>query len=314
MITVLEYSNEKEDEWNRFNKRSKNGIFLFNRNYMDYHRDRFIDSSLMFYDNDKLIALLPGNKKNGIFYSHDGLTFGGYITDSTMTVKLMIDIVQTTLDYLKINKFDKLIYKCVPSIYYLMPAEEDQYALFFLNGKLIRRDVTSTINLGNRIFFRRDRHRHINTAIKRGLSVIETNDFQTFWKILEDNLERQHSVKPVHTGEEILHLQSKFPENIRLFASYMDGDIQAGVVMYESNQVAHVQYSACNEAGKRTGALDLIFDWLIDYYSPKKKYFDFGISTEKEGKFLNEGLIFFKEGFGARAVVHDFYAVNLRER
>jgi hypothetical protein len=89
-------------------------------------------------------------------------------------------------------------------------------------------------------------------------------------------------------------------------------DILAGVVIYESKNVAHAQYIASEEKGREIGALDMIFDYLINEYYKNKKYFDFGISTEKDGLYLNEGLIFFKEGFGARGVVHDFYEVNIK--
>ena len=41
-----------------------------------------------------------------------------------------------------------------------------------------------------------------------------------------------------------------------------------------------------------------------------ERYFDFGISNEQGGRKLNRGLIDQKEGFGARAVVHDHYAID----
>lgn len=41
------------------------------------------------------------------------------------------------------------------------------------------------------------------------------------------------------------------------------------------------------------------------------KYFDFGISNENNGRFLNRGLIAQKEGFGARTIVHDFYELSI---
>ena len=41
-----------------------------------------------------------------------------------------------------------------------------------------------------------------------------------------------------------------------------------------------------------------------------KKFFDFGISNENEGKIINKGLLKWKESFGARAIVHDFYEVK----
>ena len=49
MIIVKRYSDENVDLWNGFNAKSKNSMFMFDRNYMDYHRDRFKDYSLLFY-------------------------------------------------------------------------------------------------------------------------------------------------------------------------------------------------------------------------------------------------------------------------
>ena len=50
MIQVARYDKSQETEWNSFIGCSKNGTFLFNRGYMDYHADRFTDASLGFRD------------------------------------------------------------------------------------------------------------------------------------------------------------------------------------------------------------------------------------------------------------------------
>ena len=42
-VSVEQYSSERSAEWNEFVKNSKNGTFLFDRNYMDYHSERFTD-------------------------------------------------------------------------------------------------------------------------------------------------------------------------------------------------------------------------------------------------------------------------------
>ena len=183
-------------------------------------------------------------------------------------------------------------------------------------ARLYRRDVTSSVYLPENVLFQETRRRNIKNAQSANLEVRQVNDFKTYWEILETNLARRHKVKPTHTLEEITYLHDKFPDKIKLFASYQDEIMLAGVVVYETNvNVAHSQYIACIEAGKKVGALDIIFEYLINEYykyQKPKKYFDFGISTENEGRYLNEGLIFQKEGFGARAVVHDFYELNVK--
>lgn len=70
MYKVELYTPERKKEWNIFIENAKNSTFLFDRNYMDYHADRFQDFSLMIYRKNKLYALLPANKKNEIGRAH----------------------------------------------------------------------------------------------------------------------------------------------------------------------------------------------------------------------------------------------------
>jgi hypothetical protein len=309
-LGIAIYSSDKKDEWNAFLNKSKNGLFLFNRDYMEYHSDRFVDFSLMIYERNKLIALLPANVEGKVLVSHGGLTFGGFITNVKMKVSLMLKIFDETKDFLRAHSIEKIIYKCVPYIYWSIPAEEDRYALFRNRATLVRRDVTSTVYLPEKGSFQKIRRRCIKKAEMANLEVKRADDFKSYWNILEANLAERHSTKPVHSLEEIEYLHSKFPDNIKLFASYREGAMLAGVVVYESTNVVHAQYIANTDSGEEIGALDLVFSYLINEYYHDKKYFDFGISIENNGLYLNEGLIFFKEGFGARAVVHDFYEVD----
>jgi hypothetical protein len=107
-------------------------------------------------------------------------------------------------------------------------------------------------------------------------------------------------------------LAGRFPDNIKLFAAYRNDVMLGGVVIYASQNVAHAQYIAASDEGKKMSATDLILDWLINERYADKRYFDFGISTEVDGRYLNLGLVSNKEGFGARATVYDFYELNLQ--
>ena len=138
-----------------------------------------------------------------------------------------------------------------------------------------------------------------------------SGDFETFWPILEENLWTVHRVRAVHTLVEIGSLQRRFPDNIKLFGAFLGDAMLAGIVIYESDTVAHAQYTASTPEGRTGGALDVLFDGLLHEEYANKPYFDFGVSTESEGRQLNRGLVEFKEGFGARTIVHDFYEVSL---
>ena len=162
-----------------------------------------------------------------------------------------------------------------------------------------------------RVAFSKGRKWSVKKSKTSGLEVRRSHDFKTFMAIEGDNLRRKYGVKPTHTADEIQLLAGRFPESIKLFATHKGDAMVAGVIVYESKNVAHSQYIAASDEGKKLLATDFIFDFLINDYYAEKKHFDFGISTEEEGRVLNVGLITHKEEFGARAVVYDTYELDI---
>ncbi|MDP3119208.1 MAG: GNAT family N-acetyltransferase [Sulfuricurvum sp.] len=312
-MNVIKYTSEYKKIWDEFVKNSKNGHFFFQRDYIEYHSDRFEDFSLLCFDEtEKLIAVLPANIKDKILYAHQGLTFGGFLIGDKMKTETMLDIFEALKEFLKKEKINKLVYKCIPHIYHIKPSEEDRYALFRNDAKLIRRDVTSTIDLTELVRYSKGRKWTISKAKKEALETFESDDYEAFWQLLTNVLESNHEVKPVHTLEEIKKLAYLFPKNIKLYLSRKDTQIISGALIYENQKIVHTQYLANSKEGRELGALDLLLDYLIQNIYKDKKYFDFGISNEDAGRYLNTGLIAQKEGFGARAVVHDFYELEIK--
>jgi hypothetical protein len=88
-------------------------------------------------------------------------------------------------------------------------------------------------------------------------------------------------------------------------------NVLGGVVAYLTRQTVRTQYIAASSEGKELGALDILFDYLINDVYKDYDYFDFGQSTEEMGKYLNESLIFQKEGFGGRGVVYNIYELKI---
>lgn len=311
MITIRRYNQNDAPAWDAFVDASKNGTFMLKRSYMDYHADRFQDYSLMFYNDEKLIALLPASVHGAELRSHGGLTYGGIVTDLHMTAQIMLQIFETLKVYMSQHKITSLLYKRIPVIYYMYPSDEDLYALFRNDAKLVRRDISSAIYLPNRIGFSERRRRGVKKAKKNGIVICESNEYSEYLSILSNILRKYHDAKPVHNVDEITLLANRFPENIKLFAAYRDNVMQAGVVAYVAPLVVHAQYIANSEDGRLCGALDAVVDYMIAKYADSKQYFDFGISTENEGLYLNEGLIQQKQEFGGRAVAYDFYELKI---
>jgi hypothetical protein len=310
-ISVVQYSPEYKMLWDNFVSNSKNGVFLLYRDYMEYHSDRFRDHSLLFFKNGKLIGLMPANINNDALNSHEGLTFGGIISDIEMKTPLMMEIFEKIVSHCKEEGFTKLFYKTIPFIYHQVPAEEDLYALFRNNARLVGRNVISSIHMPLSINYTKERMRTIKKAKSHNIVVKQSFDFESFMKIEEKVLLERHGIRPAHRVNEIVRLAKRFPNNIKLFASLKEDTMLAGTIIFESKNVAHAQYAADSNEGWDLGALDLVFDYLIAEFYKNKEYFDFGSSTENLGQVLNGGLLRHKEGFGARSIMHDFYQLAI---
>ena len=309
---VINYSEEHKPEWDSFVAGASNATFLFCRDYMDYHRERFVDHSLMVFQGKELAALLPGNlRANGTFVSHEGLTYGGLIVRPDAKLEDVLGSLYWALRHLAEEGIGSVIYKRIPAFYALRPDDDVAYGLFLLQAPLCRRDCAQVIPLPSSLPFQKRRKRQINKARAVGLRLVQESRFQPFWElVLEPRLAERYGVKPVHSVREISQLASAFPQFIKQFSAYDDSRIVAGITIYETPAVAHTQYIAASDAGREIGALDLLMDWLIHDRYRDKRFIDLGICNENEGRELNLGLLEWKESFGARTFSHEFYEVS----
>jgi len=317
MISLRRYTASDSSDWDAFVKCSKNGTFLFNRGYMDYHADRFQDHSLMYYDEKgKLTALLPANERDGIYHSHQGLTYGGFILSAETRAADVLELFKVTADYLRHNSFTEWRYKQMPTCYHRCPSEEDEYALWRSGAEISSCLISTTIPLNTMSLYpdvERRRRRGMKKALLAEYEIVESVDYGAFWKIMEANLMERYGVTPVHTLQEIQLLHSRFPKQIRLCLAVKDSTPQAGCVAYMANDACvHIQYGHATPQGKNDGALDLLYLTLIDEFRKSGfRYMDFGNSNEQGGRYLNENLIAQKEGFGGRGITYKQWRIKL---
>ena len=280
---------------------------------MDYHSDRFQDYSLMVFDENKLVSVLPANRVEDALFSHQGLTYGGLVLGQKAKLSTTISIFQSILKFLNENDFRTLTIKELPDFYCDTFSNELDYCLFILNAKLLRKDSLSVIDLSKPYFITKTRKESIRRGEKNRLIIKEELNFELFWnEILIPNLDKKHQVKPVHTIEEMVLLQSRFPNNIRHFNVYHNDKIVAGTTVFITDKVAHPQYISGNSQKNELGSLDYLYHHLITDVFKDNQIFDFGISNEAQGMKINEGLLFWKESFGAKTVTQGFYEVETK--
>lgn len=312
MFEIKRYTSQDQTIWDQYVSKARNATFLFYRDYMDYHSDRFHDYSLMFFKNGRLHSLLPAHSSDDTFFSHLGLTYGGLIMDINVTIAETCQLFECLNNYLRLKGFRHVQYKAIPWIYHQIPSEEDLYALFWKCGaNLLTRNVGTTIFIQQNLKWRRNHLRQLKKARLNGITVQRGADIAEFWPVLEQHLWQRYQSKPVHSLAEMQLLQSRFPNNIIQYNAYKEGHIVGGITIYLSHNVVHAQYSSGNAEGMALGAMEIIYDKIMHEDYPNYAYLDLGSSTEQECSVINEGLISFKEGYGGRAVVYDTYEWTL---
>lgn len=313
-LSVERYAPPRKEAWDRLVNIGKNATFLFHRDYMDYHSDRFKDHSLLIWRGAELLAVFPANlRSDGVLISHQGLTYGGLVFQPDVVLGDVLEVFHAMFEFLHDSQVEKVIYKRIPRFYNIRPDDEVDYALFLLSGEFCERNCALVLSQSDPLPWSKRRQREIAKARRAELRVVEETDFTPFWdRVLIPRLAARFGVKPVHSLDEITLLAARFPHNIRQFSVYAGDQILAGTTIYETPTVAHAQYIAVSDQGQKVGAIDFLFEHLILDEYKTKRYFDLGICNEQSGQVLNHGLLVWKEGFGGRTCVHDFYAVLTR--
>ncbi|WP_298145619.1 GNAT family N-acetyltransferase [Flavobacterium sp.] len=310
MLNLIRYQPDLRPIWDAFVRNSCNGTFLFERDFMDYHADRFQDFSVLIFKKNQLIAVFPATVSHNKISSHAGLSYGGLIYDK-MSQQTSNDILEALISFYESAGISEISCKLIPEIYNQKPANHWEYSLFQKGVQLYRNDALSAIDYSFPIAFSDLRKRHLKAAAQSDLQISNKTDLITFWNdVLIPVLQQRHGIEPVHTAAEITLLQQRFPENIILYTVSLNQQLLGGTVLFVTKQTVHAQYIAMRKDREIKGAFDRLFAQIILEFKDKK-FFSFGISTERDGMYLNSGLIAWKESFGAQTYCQRFYRLTI---
>ena len=308
--TVRLYEGNDYENWNAFIGQAKNATFLFHRDFMEYHSDRFQDYSLIVLDGEKWVAVLPANVVENQVFSHQGLTYGGLVYGDKIGAALVEIILDAIIDFLKKCKIENFVLKLIPDFYQARTSNEMHYFLFQKKADLLKRSMNLVIDYSKPFQISKSKLKHFRRVSELGISIEETEDFTSFWnQILIPRLREKHKAKPVHSLEEIHQLKSYFPQNIKQINAYFEGEIVAGITLFCSERVIKSQYGATSLKGESIRALDFLFINIINRYASDFSFFVIGIVDEDES--YNEGLLKQKEELGCSVCLQDVYEIAI---
>ena len=270
----------------------------------------------------------PANvSEDGILHSHQGLTYGGWILpERHVDGADILDIFEAAIEKWKDEGYKALDYKPLPYIYSLHPSQEDEYALFRLGAVRTECNLSTAIPIaeicrqviGNeessdspRSFYNKLRRRALSKSARLDFTIKEYNDAAPIMAMTTACLKDRHDAAPVHSIKEMQTLKDLFPKQIRFWILEYASSPQAAVCIYDTGRVAHAQYIATTPLGRELDLLTPLFDYLINEIYTSHPYFDFGISNENRGQYLNRGLLRHKASFGATGVAYNRYFLDL---
>jgi len=307
-MELIKYKNNiHKDDWDQYVLNSNNGTIFHLRKFLSYHEDRaFQDSSLIFSENNQIIALFTGAITQNCLHSHPGASFGGFVYNN-IAYKSCQQIVSLLLEYAKSNNLNKIIIVPTPFIYYQKYNEAMEYCLGINKFKTTEYYISSFVELNQEpIKLIHNRKKRYINKLKDEVEIKESNDLDAFYPILLDNKSR-HNVRPTHSLNELKILMNSFPNKIKLLLSYKNKIVIGGSLMFITNDNSCILfYNMIDYKYQDLQVASLqIYESLNWAKKNKLQFFDIGVSQlyENEKIVPHESLINFKEQFGAQAMI-----------
>ena len=324
MIKIKPYTSSDLAQWNELVNQSDNGTLFHLRNFLDYHPpERFKDHSLMIYNDEKLLALIPGAEleENGkkIYFSHPGASYGGFVFRSSPFARC--DQWIRAFDvYLKEHHFHRATLVQVPRIYGTFEDETLEYALLWNGYEVSENYISSVIpidadsdELCRRVYKRKNRSKkyYENLMVDSGLTYLWENDFERFYPILLEN-KAKFDAKPTHALEELYRLDSLAPNRLKLLLLLKDGEIIGGTLNFIANaKTVIIFYNMMNyDYADLQPAVFQVLETIRWASSQGFQYLDFGVSQVPKAEnplTPHPSLIRFKEEFGAFGLVRKVF-------
>lgn len=279
---------------------------------MEYHKDRFEDHSLILFKKEKPIALFPANLRENIFYSHQGLTFGSLVLPKTIGAYEVNQLLLLVKEYAKSKGFKEIVLKMIPVIYH----EENAVAQNYFAGRvgnLVDTNLVLAIDYTKPLKIHKTKRKHYEKNKSIGFEIEETSSFDEFWnEVLQPKLQEKYSANPVHSLAEITKLQADFPSNIIQYNIKLEGEILAGITIFEHKKVVKSQYGATTEKGESLRALEYLFLYLIEKYKEEGMlYFSMGTVDADNELGYNAGLLKQKEELGCVCFTQEIYKIPI---
>ena len=307
-MRIIAFDIKLTNDWDEFVYSSKNGNILHTQNFLQYHQERFEDRSVMFFDNSNvLIGLFPANEANKGIISHGGSSYGGLIVGQNNTLDLAFKMFELLVNHF--SKAEYIQFRNSVHIFKSYSSDEVTNAAEAVGFKKAYSEQSSYIEFGQNYVISKNRQEKISRSKKKLTFIADDKSTEEFYKLLSTNLDIKHQSVPTHNLKEIQDLIQRFPNKFTIYAAYYGDIMVAGIWLFELTPCNYHTFYLCQDYNfKKYYSLSGLIGFLMTGLKNKQaKCLSFGISTEKNGEELNEGLYSFKKSFGAEKIQRETY-------
>lgn len=297
---IVPYEPRWQAAWDEFVRSSRNGHFMLERGYMDYHADRFQDSSLLCLHEGRLAALLPAHRRGREMLSHEGLPFAGFVVGPRLLHREFAEIFAATRICLRGMGIGRLTYTPAPACYHVSPFEDDLYLLHRSGARCSSMKLSAGFAGPRPQPASRQSRRALDRAERKlPCEYFECHEVAAFWGHLESFLKTHRAGRPVHTASEMTLLKDRFPQQIRMFFAIAGGEVVGGELVYLTHRVQRGQYSFRHRTDSSSVSRRLSL-WLAAHPELTRPWIDLGTSVDPRTGEIDGGILFSKEQTGAR--------------
>jgi hypothetical protein len=284
-MTIKVYAPEREKEWNDFVAGANNGTIFHRQDFLAYHpAGRFNFHHLMFYRDEELVAVLPGAVVGEMFKSPIGASFGGLVVNKYLGIEDADQLIKAFIRYCADHRI-KEVYLTPPMQVYSQTFDEViEYGMHYNHFITISALYSSVIDF-TRIHDKQDlsqntRHK-VNTAVNKGVRIVEGNDFDTFYPILLEN-KSKFEATPTHTLAELKKIDALLPGAITLFLAYHNDQPIAGELLFAANRTCVLNFYTMHRYEHRNlFAVNYLIEHAIRWCNAHGfKYYDYGVSAD----------------------------------
>ncbi|MEM5565401.1 FemAB family protein [Psychroserpens sp. AS72] len=283
---------------------------------MEYHQDRFDDYSLMIFKEEQLLAVFPANISEAIVFSHQGLTYGGLVFKNELNTKILVEVYETLVAFLKAENIKSIVVKPLLDFYNFQRTKSVGFWQTQDNSAVIKRNIVLAIDFNSEYKIHKTKLKRYKKLEKNGFTIKEGKlEFEKFWNtILVKRLKEKHNSKPIHDLSEIQYLHDRFESEICQYNIYNDENLLAGITIFKKGLVVKSQYGMASVEGEQSNALDMLFVYLIHKFRDEgMHYFSMGTVNDDSKLGFSKGMLKQKQELGCSTYFQDIIKVELND-